>query len=60
MPGAEGDVLHATLVGPREDRVYFAGDSGALLETLDGGRSSFRVRSDVTAALRGIEDLEAR
>jgi len=52
--------LHATLVGPREDRVYFAGDGGALLETVDGGRSLFAVDSNARAALRGIEDLEAR
>ena len=52
--------LHATLVGPREDRAYFAGDDGALLETVDGGRSVFRVKADTHAALRGIEDLEAR
>jgi photosystem II stability/assembly factor-like uncharacterized protein len=52
--------LHATLVGPREDRVYFAGDEGALLETIDLGQSLFRVRADTRAALRGIEDLEAR
>lgn len=52
--------LHATLVGPREDRAYFAGDDGALLETVDGGRSVFRVEADTHAALRGIEDLEAR
>jgi photosystem II stability/assembly factor-like uncharacterized protein len=60
VPGATGARLHATLVGPREDRIYFAGDSGTLLETLDHGRSLLRVESDVTAALRGIEDLEAR
>jgi photosystem II stability/assembly factor-like uncharacterized protein len=52
--------LHATLVGPREDRVYFAGDAGALLETVDNGQSLFRVASDTRATLRGIEDLEAR
>ena len=52
--------LHATLVGPREDRVYFAGDAGTLLETVDGGQSLFRVQADTQAALRGIEDLEAR
>jgi photosystem II stability/assembly factor-like uncharacterized protein len=60
LPSDEALALHATLVGPREDRVYFAGDSGALLETVDGGRSLFRVPSDTNAALRGIEDLEAR
>ena len=52
--------LHATLVGPHEDRAYFAGDDGALVETVDGGRSFFTVQSDTHAALRGIEDLEAR
>ncbi len=52
--------LHATLVGPREDRAYFAGDDGALLETVDGGKSLFAVHADTHATLRGIEDLEAR
>lgn len=52
--------LHATLVGPHEDRAYFAGDDGTLLETVDGGRSLFRVLADTHATLRGIEDLEAR
>jgi photosystem II stability/assembly factor-like uncharacterized protein len=52
--------LHATLVGPHEDRVYFAGDDGALLETVDNGQSLFRVASDSHATLRSIEDLEAR
>ena len=52
--------LHATLVGPRDDRAYFAGDDGALLETVDGGHSLFAVEADTRAALRGIEDLEAR
>jgi photosystem II stability/assembly factor-like uncharacterized protein len=56
----EPRLLHATLVGPREDRVYFAGDEGELLETVDAGRSSFAVASDTRATLRGIEDLEAR
>ena len=46
--------------GPREDRAYFAGDDGAMLETVDGGRSLFRVQADTHATLRGIEDLEAR
>lgn len=51
--------LHATLVGPHEDRAYFAGDNGTLLEaTSDGTLTS--VESDTHAALRGIEDLEAR
>jgi hypothetical protein len=31
-----------------------------LLETVDGGESLCRIRADTTAALRGIEDLEAR
>jgi photosystem II stability/assembly factor-like uncharacterized protein len=52
--------LHATLVGPREDRVYFAGDEGALLETVDGGASMFQVEAATRASLRGIEDLQAR
>ena len=52
--------LHATLVGPREDRAYFAGDDGALLETVDGGLSLFAVKAATSATLRGIEDLEAR
>jgi photosystem II stability/assembly factor-like uncharacterized protein len=52
--------LHATLVGPRQDRAYFAGDDGALLETVDGGQSVFRVSAGTRAALRGIEDLAAR
>jgi photosystem II stability/assembly factor-like uncharacterized protein len=52
--------LHATLVGPHEDRVYFAGENGALLETVDAGQSLFAVTSDAHSALRGIEDLEAR
>jgi photosystem II stability/assembly factor-like uncharacterized protein len=52
--------LHATLVGPREERAYFAGENGTLLETVDGGQSLFRVPADTHAALRGIEDLEAR
>jgi photosystem II stability/assembly factor-like uncharacterized protein len=52
--------LHATLVGPREDRAYFAGDNGALLETVDGGLSLFAVKASTRATLRGIEDLEAR
>ncbi|HEX2874746.1 MAG TPA: hypothetical protein VHP33_26025 [Polyangiaceae bacterium] len=60
IPMAEPTRLHATLIGPHEDRAYFAGDDGALLETVDDGRSLFRVRADTHAALRGIEDLEAR
>lgn len=52
--------LHATLVGPREDRAYFAGDDGALVETVDAGNSLFAIKSATHAALRGIEDLEAR
>jgi photosystem II stability/assembly factor-like uncharacterized protein len=57
---SESVQLHATLVGPREDRVYFAGEAGALLETVDGGKSLFRVPADTQVALRGIEDLEPR
>ena len=60
LPSEEPLPLHATLVGPREDRVYFAGDTGALLETVDDGRTLFRVPADTSASLRGIEDLEAR
>lgn len=60
VPLATTLALHATLVGPREDRAYFAGEDGALVETVDGGISSFRVAADTRAALRGIEDLEAR
>jgi photosystem II stability/assembly factor-like uncharacterized protein len=60
IPMAEPTKLHATLVGPHEDRAYFAGDDGALLETVDDGRSLFRVQADTRAALRGIEDLAAR
>jgi photosystem II stability/assembly factor-like uncharacterized protein len=52
--------LHATLVGPREDRVYFAGDAGTLLESVDDGQTLFRVPGGTSVALRGIEDLEAR
>lgn len=51
--------LHATLVGPREDRAYFAGDDGTLLEAAVDG-SVARAESDTHATLRGIEDLEAR
>lgn len=60
IPMAEPTRLHATLVGPHEDRAYFAGDDGTLLETVDDGRSLFRVQADTHATLRGIEDLEAR
>ena len=60
LPMAEPTQLHATLVGPHEDRAYFAGDDGTLIETVDGGRSLFRVLADTDASLRGIEDLEAR
>jgi photosystem II stability/assembly factor-like uncharacterized protein len=60
IPMAEPTKLRATLIGPREDRAYFAGDDGALLETVDEGRSLFRVLADTHATLRGIEDLEAR
>jgi photosystem II stability/assembly factor-like uncharacterized protein len=52
--------LHATLVGPREDRAYFAGDGGSLFETTGTGPALLRVSADTTATLRGIEDLEAR
>jgi len=58
--GTTATALHATLIGPREDRAYFAGDDGTLLETVDGGRSLFGVTADTHATLRGIEDLEAR
>jgi hypothetical protein len=57
---ASGESLHATLVSPREDRAYFAGEAGALLEVGADGVSPWRVRSEARAALRGIEDLEAR
>ena len=57
---AEDTVLHATLVGQDEQRAYFAGDAGAFLETMDGGKSLVAVESDTRAALRGIEDLQAR
>jgi len=60
IPLNEPAQLHATLVGRHEDRAYFAGDDGALLETVDDGRSLFRVLADTQATLRGIEDLEAR
>ncbi|HVY28675.1 MAG TPA: YCF48-related protein [Polyangiaceae bacterium] len=56
---ADGASLHATLVGPREDRAYFAGDDGALFEASPTGALS-RDPSDTHATLRGIEDLEAR
>jgi photosystem II stability/assembly factor-like uncharacterized protein len=60
LAAADATKLHATLVGPREDRAYFAGENGTLLETVDAGQSLFRVPADTRAALRGIEDLEAR
>jgi photosystem II stability/assembly factor-like uncharacterized protein len=56
----EADGWHATLVGPHEDRAYFAGDDGALLETSDQGESVHRVAAATHAALRAIEDLEPR
>lgn len=55
----DGTPLHATLVGPHEDRAYFAGDAGTLLETADRDQL-LRVNADTRAALRGIEDLEDR
>ncbi len=58
--GATDLQLHATLVGPREDRAYFTGDDGVLLETVDAEHSLFAIKSHTQAALRGIEDLEAR
>lgn len=51
--------LHATLVGPHEDRAYFAGDDGTLLEATPDG-SVTTVESDTHTALRALEDLEAR
>jgi photosystem II stability/assembly factor-like uncharacterized protein len=59
MLGGDGTQLHATLVGPHEDRAYFAGEGGTLLETASGD-ALLRVAADTHAALRGIEDLEAR
>jgi photosystem II stability/assembly factor-like uncharacterized protein len=56
---SDGTPLHATLVGPHEDRAYFAGEGGTLLETSDRDQL-LRVNADTRAALRGIEDLEAR
>ena len=38
---------------------WFAGDAGTLLETTDRDQL-LRVNADTHAALRGIEDLEAR
>jgi photosystem II stability/assembly factor-like uncharacterized protein len=55
----DGTPLHATLVGPHEDRAYFAGDAGTLLETAARDQL-LRVSADTQAALRGIEDLEDR
>ena len=52
--------LHATLVGPDEDRVYFAGDGGTLVETTALGSTTGVEQTGTLAALRGLEDLEAR
>jgi len=60
LPLSEAHGLHATLIGPHEDRAYFAGDDGTLLESAGDGTNVFRVEADTHAALRGIEDLEAR